>query len=171
MCASSAAGERESSRARPRAATATRQIGKAGSAPHRADQDVGNLRTAELLRWALARREHLAHLRAGERYVLGLVVRARLRRRHAVTDLAVEGVVEEERRDADLLGREVVEDVVRVVGAVVRADARMIAADDEVRAAVVLANEGVEDRLARAGVPHVGGQHGEDGAVLRIVLL
>jgi hypothetical protein len=44
-------------------------------------------------------------------------------------------VLEAQRLDADLLGMEAVEDLLRVVGAVVVADAGMVAPDDEVRAA------------------------------------
>ena len=48
-----------------------------------------------------------------------------------------------------------VEDVVRVERAVVAAHARVVASDEQVRAAVVLPEEGVEQRLARSGVAHV----------------
>src|SRR5262245_33148460 len=63
------------------------------------------------------------------------------------------------------------EDELRVVSAVVIADARVIAPDDEVRAAVVLTNDGVEDRLSRPGVAHRGRQHGELRSRLRVVVL
>ena len=121
---------------------------------HRLDEHLGHLRPAELRRRDAARGEHLAHLRAGERDVLLRRVRAGLGRGHPVAALAVEGVVEEERRDRPARRVELVEDVLRVVGAVVVADAGVVAADDEVRAAVVLAHQRVEDRLARAGVAH-----------------
>src|SRR5438552_1681517 len=81
-------------------------------------------------------------------------VRARLRRRHRTARLAPERVLEEHRLDVELVRLELVEDQLRVVGAVVVADAGMVAADDEVRAAVVLAAERVPDRLARAGIAH-----------------
>ena len=47
----------------------------------------------------------------------------------------------------------------------------MIATDYEVCAAVVLADERVEDRFARPGVAHGGGIHGQEYAVLGIVIL
>jgi hypothetical protein len=54
---------------------------------------------------------------------------------------------------------DLVEDLLRVVGAVVVAHARVVAPDDEVRAAVVLPHDCVVDRLARAGVAHRGREH------------
>ena len=53
------------------------------------------------------------------------------------------------------------EDELRVVRAVIIADARVISPDDEVRAAVILPDDRVEDRLARPGVAHRRGHHGE----------
>jgi hypothetical protein len=47
----------------------------------------------------------------------------------------------------------------------------VVAADDEVGAAVVLAADRVEDRLARAAVAHRRREDAEEGAVLRVVLL
>ena len=67
-------------------------------------------------------------------------------------------------------GVELVEDLLRVVGAVVVADAGVVAADDEVRAAVVLAHDRVEDRLARAGVAHRRRVDGQQRAVRRVVV-
>jgi hypothetical protein len=45
----------------------------------------------------------------------------------------------------------------------------VIAPDDEVGAAVVLADERVEDGFARAGEAHRGGEDAEKGALLRVV--
>src|SRR5215213_2326146 len=134
------------------------------------NQDSCDLGPRELDGRELARAEQLAHARARERDVLARVVRAGLRRGHRAARAAVESVVEEERRDAQLFGLELVEDVVRVVGAVVTADARVVAPDDEVRAAVVLPHERVEDRLARPRVAHRRREHGEDGARGRVVV-
>src|SRR5215207_3754635 len=134
------------------------------------DKNSCDLGACELDGRELPRAEQLAHARARERDVLARVVRASLGRGHRAARAAVEGVVEEERRDAQLAVLELVEDVVRVVGAVVAADARMVAPDDEVRAAVVLPHERVEDGLARAGVPHRRRQHGEHGARRRVVV-
>ena len=71
--------------------------------------------------------EHLAHLGAGQDEVLVVAVRAGLVGGHALAGVAVEGVLEEERRDAELTGLELVEDLLRVVGAVVVADAGVVA--------------------------------------------
>src|ERR1044071_6517663 len=119
--------------------------------PLRLNQNPRDLGPRELDRRKLPRAEQLAHLRARERDVLARVVRAGLRRGHRAARAAVEGVVEEERRDAQLFRPELVEDVVGVVGAVVAPHPRVVAPDDEVRAAVVLPHERVEDGLARAG--------------------
>src|SRR5581483_5001287 len=118
------------------------------------DQHLRHLGTGELRRRQLAVRQHLAHLRAREEDVVVAAVRARLRRRHLPAYLAPEGVLEEHRLDVELVRLELVEDQLRVVRAVVAADARMVAADDEVRATVVLAADRMPDRLARAGVAH-----------------
>ena len=123
------------------------------------------------IRRALAAAEHLAHHRAGEEHVRLAVVRARLARRHRAADLAVEGVLEHHRLDAERDRVELVEDRLRVVGAVVAADAGVVAPDDEVRAAVVLAADRVPHRLARAAVAHRGGEGREQRAVGRVVVL
>ena len=129
----------------------------------RLDQHVGDLGPRELLRRPLAAAEHLAHGRAREEHLVLVARRRGLRRRHRLRQLAEERVLVLERLDAQLAGLELVEDVLRVVGAVVVADAGVVAADDEVRAAVVPAHERVEDRLARAGVAHRGRVHARAG--------
>jgi len=63
-------------------------------------------------------------------------------------------VVEEQRRYLERGRVEFLEYIMRVVRAVVVADAGVVAPHDEVGAAVVLADDGVEDGLARAGVAH-----------------
>jgi hypothetical protein len=45
----------------------------------------------------------------------------------------------------------------------------MVPADDEMGAAVVLAADGVPDRLAGPGVSHRGREHGHHRTVLRVV--
>src|SRR5204863_7804396 len=103
--------------------------------------------------------------------VVVAAVRAGLRRGHRAADLAPERVLEEHRLDPELVRLELIEDALRVVRAVVVADARVVTADDEVRAAEVLAADRVPDRLARAGVAHRGREGRDDDAVFRIVLL
>src|SRR5262245_17641563 len=98
-------------------------------------------------------------------------MRAGLRRRHRAAGVAPERVLEEHRLDVELVRLELVEDELRVVCAVVVADARVVAADDEVGAAEVLAADRVPDRLARAGVTHRGGERGDDHAVGWVVVL
>ena len=83
------------------------------------------------------------------------IVRAGFRRRHAVALPAIE-------RDVDFqwLGQQrarpkLIEDVMGIKGAVVTADAGMVAPDDQMRAAEVLADQSVQERLARAGITHL----------------
>src|ERR1700686_2037140 len=54
-------------------------------------------------------------------------------------------------------GPQLIEDVMRIEGAVVVADAGMVSPNDKVRAAEVLANEGMKQRLARTGIAHFDG--------------
>src|SRR5918998_6311195 len=140
-------------------------------------EDLYHLGAGELRRGVLALREHLAHLGAGDEYVVLLVVGAGLCGAHALADEAEEGVLEKEGLEPDLAFLELVEDVLGVVVAVERlaagvlTRARVVAADYEVGAAVVLAADGVEDRLSRSAVAHGGREDGEKRPVLRVVLL
>ncbi len=68
-------------------------------------------------------------------------------------------------------GVDVVEDPLRVVGAVVVTDAGMVATHDEVGAAVVLADDRVKDSLTRAGVMHLAGVDPEHHVVRVVVVL
>src|SRR5918996_3857089 len=135
------------------------------------DQDLGDLGPGELRRRELAGREQLAHLRPGEEDVVIAPVRAGLGRRHLAAGPAPEGVLEEHRLDVELVRLELVEDELGVVGAVVVADAGVVSADDEVRAAVVLAADRVPDRLPRAGVAHRGREGGDDDPVAGVVVV
>ena len=121
-------------------------------------QDLGDLGTRELARQAAAGAQDLAHLRARQLEARLAAVGAGARRGERVARQAIERRLEAQRRHADLLGREAVEDLLRVVGSVVGADAGMVAADDQVRDAVVLARERVEECLARPGVAHRRGE-------------
>ena len=80
-------------------------------------------------------------------------------------------MLEEEHIDAQLARPKGLEDPVCVVGAVVAADPRVVAPDDEVRAAVVLAQDRVEHRLARPRVAHREREHRQQRAIGREVLL
>ncbi len=100
-----------------------------------------------------------------------LVVRTGLRGRHALAAVAPEGVLEHQRGDPELARLESLEDLLRVVGPVVVADARMIPPDDEVGAPVVLPADRVPDRLLRARVAHRRREHRDHRPVLRVVAL
>src|SRR5438874_7365789 len=78
-------------------------------------------------------------------------------------------MLEEHRLDVELVRLELVEDQLGIVGAVVVADAGVVAADDEVRAAVVLAADRVPDRLAWPRVAHRRGERAQHDAFRRVV--
>ena len=78
---------------------------------------------------------------------------------------------EHERRDAQLARLELLEDLLRVVGAVVLAHTGMVPADDEVGAPIVLPADGVPDRLPGPGVPHRRREHRDEGTIPRVVVL
>ncbi len=78
-------------------------------------------------------------------------------------------MLEEHRLDVQLVGRELVEDVLSVVASVVVANAGVVPADDEVRAAVVLAADRVPDRLPRPGVAHRRREGREEHTCVRVV--
>src|SRR5690349_6076212 len=73
-----------------------RAYDRVASPLHGRNQDVGHLRSAELLRRPLTVREHRANLRARKDHAVIVLVRARFRRPHPLALLAVEGVLEVE---------------------------------------------------------------------------
>src|SRR6266480_6391511 len=73
------------------------------------DQDLGNLVAAELVRRLLPALQHLPDLRARQEQVRFRRVGAGLRRPHPLALVAPEGVLEEQRRDAQLGDVDVVE--------------------------------------------------------------
>src|SRR5207247_7688345 len=98
-------------------------------------------------------------------------VRAGLRRRHGLAAPAVERLVEEERRDAELVRSERAEDLVDADRRERLLRPRILAPHDEMRASVVLSHEGVEQGLSRPRVAHGARERGEDDAARWIVLL
>jgi hypothetical protein len=78
-------------------------------------------------------------------------------------------MLEEHRFDVELVGLELVEDELCVVGAVVVAYAGVVAADDEMRAAIVLAADCVPNGLARPRVAHRRRKRGHDDTILRVI--
>ena len=103
---------------------------------------------------AYARAQQLAHPRpAGvDAHLRG--VRATTVGGHGVATSAVEDFPEEHRGDAELVGVEPVEDPVRGVGFVETAHPRVVSADEDVGAAVVLPADRVPDGFLRARVAH-----------------
>src|SRR5215218_9870515 len=88
-------------------------------------------------------------------------MRAGLGGGHGQTALAVEGVVEPQRGDAQVLGGQRRDQLLGLEGAVVAGDPGVVAADDEVAAAVVLTDQGVEHGLAGPGIAHGRDQGGQ----------
>src|SRR6476620_8686701 len=82
------------------------------------DQNLGDLFPRELVRRRLASRQHLPDLGPGQEEMRLLRMGAVLVRRHSLAGIAPEGVLEEQRLDPKLRDVDVVEDPLRVVGAV-----------------------------------------------------
>src|SRR6185503_8125628 len=80
-------------------------------------------------------------------------------------------MIEEHRRDAEGLGIEFVENVMRIVSAVIAPDSRMIAPDDEMSAAIVLPYDCVKHGFSRARVAHSRGIDRQQRSSLRKVIL
>ena len=98
-------------------------------------------------------------------------MRAGARGRQHVAGAAEERRVEAQRSDAQLARRELLEDLLRFERTVVAAHAGVVAADDEVRDAVVLPHQGVEEGLPRTRVAHRRGEGGEQRPIGRVVPL
>ena len=97
-------------------------------------------------------------------------MRAGLGRNNRAAFLAEERVFKEQGRDAQFSRREVLKNLLGIIGAVIVADAGMIAPDDEMRAAVILAVERVENRFTRSRIAHRCRKDTEQHAVRRIVI-
>jgi hypothetical protein len=98
-------------------------------------------------------------------------VRAGFHGGHRTALVTVERPVQTQRLDAQRPGRDFPEDFLRVVGTVVIAHAGVVAPYDQVRAAVILSEDGVEQGLARSGVTHFHGVAALHDAVLAEVLV
>src|SRR5204863_8100814 len=120
-----------------------------------AAEDLEHFRARELRRHRLAFGEPGAQLRARDLQLVLFAVRAGAARGHAHAEVAPEGDVHLQRPRLERAGRQLVEYPVRVEWPIVFADAGVIAPDDQVRAAVVLAKERVQQRFTWAGVSHV----------------
>src|SRR5215203_2717213 len=129
----------------------------------------------ELGWWVLALGEHLADLRTAYKHVVLFIVGAGFGGPHTLALQAKEGMFEEEWGQPDLPFLELIEDMLGVVVAVegpaagVLARSGVVAAYDKVCAAVVLAADRVEDRLAGSTVAHRRGEDGQHRPVLGIV--
>ena len=128
-------------------------------------EDLEHFGAAEMIGNVLALGEHLPKLGAGQHEPVFLAVGAGPHGGHAVALVAVERPVDLERLGFERALRDLVEDLLCVEGAVVVAHAGMVAADDQVAAAEVLAEERVQQRFARSGIAHVHGIAALDGTV------
>ena len=102
--------------------------------------------------------------------MIRLIVRARFRRGHRSARPAIESVIKEERRDTQLGGLKLIEDVMCVITAVVVPYSSMVPAYYEMRAAIVLPHEGMKDRLTRPRITHCGRQYCKDRTLCGIVM-
>ena len=146
-------------------------------------EDLDHLGLRELRRHGLALAHQLAEHGAREQQpraalVLAVLVddglalvRAGLHRGHRAALVAVERPVHVEGPEHEGVGRDLAEDLLRVERAVVVADAGVVTADDQVRAAVVLAEHGVQQGLARPGVAHLHRVAALDDALLAEVIV
>ena len=98
-------------------------------------------------------------------------VRACLARHHRRARLAPGRVLEFQNRHPDFLRLELIENLLRIVGAVIIPHAGMIAPNDEMRDAVILADQRVQNRLARAGVTHRQRHHRQHRAVFVVIVI
>src|ERR671926_386235 len=119
-----------------------------------AHQNLDHFPPRVLRRRRLAALQQGPYRRAREDHMMLPIMRARLRRGHAGTPAAIEGVLEAERGDAQRGPVECLENVLSIVGAVVVAHPRMVAPDDEVRAAIVLARQRMMHGFPWAGIAH-----------------
>src|SRR5260370_435578 len=110
-------------------------------------EDRHHLRPAKLGWYVRIGREHLTLLRARDRNVMLGIVGTGLRRRHSVALPAVKSDVDLQRLGMKCTRPQLIEDVMRIEGTVVVADAGRVAPDDKVGTGVGVANEGKKRRL------------------------
>src|SRR5260370_18381683 len=109
--------------------------------------DRQHLRPANRGWYARIGREHLTLLRARDRNMMLGIVGTGLRRRHSVALPAVKSDVDLQRLGMKCPRPQLIEDVMRIEGTVVVADAGVVATDDKVGTGVGVANEGKKRRL------------------------
>src|SRR5437016_4474204 len=98
------------------------------------------------------------------------VMWACLRRCHCIAGTTVESMVEEHRRDAKLDRIELGENGLCIIGAIVVPHTGVIAPNNKMRATVVLAHQGMENRLTRTGIAHGCREHTKDDALHWIIV-
>src|SRR4029079_10176453 len=89
---------------------------------------------------------------------------------HSPARPAVKRVVKKQRRNSELRRIKLVKDVVRVIGPVVVANTSVIATNNEMRAAVVLTDQGMKDSLAWSCIAHRCWHHGQNSSCSGVVL-
>ena len=80
--------------------------------------------------------------------------RTRFDRRHGVGNFAIEGMFKLHGCDSNQSRIKLIKNMLRVKGSVVISHTRMIASNNEMRTAVVFANQCVEDGFTRACIAH-----------------
>src|ERR671932_144965 len=96
---------------------------------------------------------------------------ASLRRCHLLGALTVESVFKLHRHNTQFNWIELIKDVLSIVGTVIVTNTCMVAPDDEMSTAVVLADQGVENCFSWTGVAHVGWINCQNHSLFREVVL
>ena len=103
-------------------------------------QNFHHLGARELRRDVGALAEHAALVGAGNMDLVFLAMRAGFRRRHAIALGAVKGDIDFQGLSEQRICVDLIKDVMRIERPVVVADTGMVAPDNQMRAAVVLAD-------------------------------
>src|SRR5690349_13721373 len=80
-------------------------------------------------------------------------------------------MVEEHRCDAEFRSIELCEDAMCIIGTIVVAYSSVIAPNDEMRTAIILTHECMEDGFTRPGIAHSGRKHTKYYTISRVVVL
>src|SRR5262249_47089457 len=133
-------------------------------------EDLGDFWTSEFERQVTTRAQDFPHLAPGEVEPMLRLVGARPRRNETSARAGEKSRGENQGNYSQLDRLELIEELLRSERAVEAAHACVIAPDDEVRDAVVLPDQRVEDRFARPGVAHRRGECREQRPALGIVV-
>ena len=134
-------------------------------------EDLEDLGTAEMIRHFHIFGKHLAEHSAGQHQAVFLAVAAGAHGGHAVALMAVEGPVDVQGFGFQGVLGDGQKDLLGVKGAVVFAHTGMVAADDEVGAAEVLPEDGVQQGFPGTGIAHIQGIAALNRGILDKIML